>query len=65
MHVSEQAGSAETRGDGVRVCRGCGRPVTALDMKEYTTARARLVISNGLCVCPAVEPTLTPYTRAT
>ena len=65
MSVTERARSVETRSDGVRVCHSCGRPVTALDMKEYTTARARLVISSGLCVCPAAELTLTDTTKAT
>lgn len=57
--VTEQASSAATGAHGVRTCPVCGRPVAALDMKEYTTARARLVISNGLCVCPVAGLPLT------
>ena len=64
MSVSEHAGSAGAHG-GVRVCHACGRPVPALDMKEYTTARARLVVSNGLCVCSSVVLPPTDTTKAT
>jgi len=37
---------------GVRLCDECGLPVPALHKNEYTPARARLVATAGLCVCP-------------
>jgi hypothetical protein len=36
----------------VRVCDRCGRPLPALHKSEYTPARARLVATDGLCLCP-------------
>jgi hypothetical protein len=54
--VTDHAHSARTQTDHIRVCNICGRPLTARDKNEYTAARARLVVDNGLCVCPGQAP---------
>ena len=51
-----QPSSEHTETGGVRVCDRCGRVVPALDKKEYTPERARLIVERGLCVCPSETP---------
>ncbi len=52
MSVIDHVGSAQPEPAGVRVCGSCARPVAARDKAEYTSARARLLVDRGLCVCP-------------
>jgi hypothetical protein len=40
----------------VRACGRCGRPLPALHKDEYTPARALLVATSGLCLCPTGGP---------
>ena len=60
MIVTDHAGSARTGTADVHVCENCGRAMAALDKKEYTAARARLIIDRGLCVCPDQVPVRGP-----
>jgi hypothetical protein len=43
----------------VRLCERCARPLPALEKNEYTAARAQMIATIGLCVCP-----LDPHTLA-
>jgi len=56
MTVAYRPESVRTQTAGVRVCDICGRAVAARDKKEYTAARARLVVDKGLCVCSDPSP---------
>jgi hypothetical protein len=60
MTVADHADAARARTAEVRLCDTCGRPMTARDKSEYTTARARLILQKGLCVCSAQAPTRGP-----
>ena len=56
MTVTDRTEATHGTTAAVRICDKCGRTALAEDKKEYTAARARLVVERGLCVCPAPAP---------